>query len=346
MSFREPLLLLLLGPWALLALLFAMRQRAALLALAVAVAPRFRSSLTAFGRPASFAIYAALTFTAGALLLIAAAGPEASGGSTAMGAEVRPIVFVLDASFSMLSKDAVEVAGLPTNTSRLRQGTLVIGAVLSAYPSTPIALASYSGMAVLHAPFTRDHGAVRQYLGDFEEHAFEKTGSDFRTALECALRLSARPGGARCQVVLLSDGENDHSGKWDDELDALAQRGIPVHTVALGSRKGVTLSIKRPEDILAGKKSARPFKWTTAKVTAHLEKIAHRTGGAFVDLEESPQLTGLLAAIQKQTGGGAAASLPVPRDVGAPFILGSLVLFSLDFFLQVLGFFRRRRGRG
>lgn len=359
MNFESPLLLFLAGPWAVLLWFLAWRQERAARALASAVSPRFLPALTLLTTGKRRLFYDAWLFLGGALLIAAAARPVALTRASIRGESVRPVLVVLDGSLSMLAEDTVPVEPGPApdgsyradlkEKNRMLLAARVAQSVMDSFPKSSFALVSYSGLAVAHSPFTRDRGALRQVLSHFEDHWYEQTGTDFRSGLDMVLRLSSRRGGAHMQVLWLSDGEEEQGRDFSAEVSTLARLGIPIHTVALGSRKGAKVRVKRPEDLLSHKAKAHTVTFTTKKETKGLAKISAATGGSFFDLGDKPNLVPILNALRGSTYTANMGDRKAPGDVSWLVLFGFGLWWLIDFFFfdsLPLRFHRRPGAKG
>jgi len=297
--FDEPLLLLLALPWLLFGLYFVRAQHRACRWIWRHVGERVRARLTLY-TPRSLALSMALLVAVGLLLVVAAAGPSWPGG------EVRDltarVVLLLDASASMRATD-IDVPGADsggaTDTRQDRfEMARAIARELTERLDGSFALVSFSGTAALQLPMTDDPGLQEEALRVVEVHNFYRlTGSSFRAALDRALPFveqggeqesqgGSRRGSGRgrddLQVVLLSDGEQPFAETFDEPLAALAARGVPVHTVAVGSEAGETRVIYDFRDIVAkADKPATLREYTTRRQDEHLQRIARETRGSF-----------------------------------------------------------------
>lgn len=356
MNFENPLLLFLLAPWAVLVWFLTWRMNRSANALSLAISPRFLPRVTLLTRPAHRVLYGFWLFFGGSLILAAVAGPVAISRGSVRGESVRPILFVLDGSLSMMAEDTVPVfpgkgpdgvSGLPIKgKNRMDLAAKVALVVADAFPKSSVALASYSGLAVSHSPFTHDHGALRQVLSKFEDHWYQQTGTDFRSGLDLVLRQQGRRGGEHMQVLWISDGEEEHGRGFEDEARTLSRMGIPIHTVAVGSAKGTKIWVKRPEDMLANKSKARTETFKTRKETSALKKLADLTGGSFFDLEEKPDLTPVVKALGKSTYSARMGSTASPTDMSWVFLIAFTFWWLLDLFvLDAWPLWKRRRHR-
>ena len=142
------------------------------------------------------------------------------------------IIVALDVSRSM---DAQDVD--PSRIERARRETLDL---IEAMPSSRIGLVLFAGGAYPRMPQTLDHQALRGILSRTDTQTIRAQGSSIGAALKEARGLMDLDRKADRAVLLLSDGEN-----WDrglqEETAALAQAGIRVYSVGIGTLAGAPI---------------------------------------------------------------------------------------------------------
>ena len=328
-DFSMPLALLLAVPWAALIALFYLRQSVSLRFLRQRVAPRFFGGFTGYGRYGLPAHTAAL-FIMGALLIVAAAGPGTSG---AVEGRVRAdtVILVLDGSLSMVANDTNDIPGMHKAATRKEEEMAIALAIVDRFPDYRFGLASFSGIAAFHSPPTVDRTALKNYISSFRLHMFESTGSNFKAALGTVIHYAEQSSRSGFQVVLLSDGEEVRGEGYDDELAVLKKRGIPVHTVGIGTAAGGDINIFDPREMLAGNQKPRyAASGRTRRDGTHLDRIARETGGVSIVMEKGGKLDDLYRAIGASPGQMAPVKRQGRRDMSHIFIIIFAALFFAD----------------
>lgn len=319
----------LVGWWA-----FVRVQRRALGWLFSRVAPRFRRRFSVYSSK-SLGLHMGLLLAMGVALAVAAAGPFSAGETEAASATGR-LLFLVDASSSMYAEDveAFDAVEPPPGTEALRRidvARSVASTLMRDLEGFRFALASFSGAGAIHLPMTADRLLVEDALRTLEVHSYYRnTGSSFAGALDLVPHFVDRRG-YRLQVVLLSDGEQPTPEEYGDALAALAEQGVPVHTVAIGSREGQTRRILNFQDVVERKEDPRVLvEYTTRRVDEHLERISAKTGGRFA--VAGPGVVAALTEEILQTG-----SEPEPfehdaarRDLSDRYLLIFLVGLLID----------------
>jgi Ca-activated chloride channel homolog len=200
--------------------------------------------------------------------VIALAGPEAGFRVVPIEQRESNRVIVIDVSLSMAAQDV--------GTSRLDAAKAIAKRIIDAQ-SGRVGLVIFESAAEVVAPLTSDSDAVEELLDSIQAGEVSNPGSDLSVALNAALRLVAGDPAQSGDVVMISDGE-DQGTKLDETIAKVAQRGIPVSTILVGTARGST--IPRPE-------GGGPLRDDNSEVVityAHpeaLQKIASATGGTF-----------------------------------------------------------------
>jgi len=255
-----------------------LRRRAALAraagALGARVAPTAGSA-----RPA-----ARLSLSAAGLALLALGLARPQCGSRVELAKRTgvDVVVVLDASRSMLARDVAP--------DRLGRAKLELGALLDGLGGDRIGIVAFAGEAFVQCPLTSDAAAARLFLRAVGPDAIPQQGTALANALLGAREvLEASERGARSKVVLVvSDGE-DQEGGVEDAAQALADAGIRVFALAVGTAAGAPIPLVDAAGNVSGyKKDRRGETVVTRLDRAALQAIAAKGNGEVYDLS-SPE---------------------------------------------------------
>ncbi|HEX3578052.1 MAG TPA: VWA domain-containing protein [Thermoanaerobaculia bacterium] len=199
--------------------------------------------------------------------VIALAGPEAGFQTIPIEQRESNRVIAIDVSLSMAAQDV--------GTSRLDAAKAIAKRIIDAQQGR-VGLVVFESAAEVVSPLTSDGDAVEALLDSIQAGEVSNPGSDLSVALMAALRL-AGDSAQRGDIVVISDGE-DQSTRLDDTIAKLAQRGVPVSTILIGTAAGST--IPRPEgggDLVDDNGQVV----TTYARPETLQKIAAATGGKF-----------------------------------------------------------------
>jgi Ca-activated chloride channel family protein len=337
--FAQPFMLLLLVPLAILWLILLARSRSALRWLSAGVSPRFMGQLTLYGKK-SFALHMLFLLAMGMLLVAAAAGPyrRATVEQTRAGGN---IVLLVDASFSMEANDIFVHRPDQKGLDRFEQAKLFCLDLVDLLPDNRFGLVTFSGIAAVHSPPTNDLAALRSMIRYLTTHRYQATGSNFTRPLEALLHMMEKKPGA-WQAVLLSDGEMPVKVDFDEELRLLDKNEVPVYTVGLGSREGVSMSLYDPRDIVSGSPSPSiGLTFFTRRDDANLSRIAKATGAAYFSTEERAWAKDLADRLKERESEPVKVQGPGKRDLSFYPVALFLALFLVETLL-IAG--RRPRG--
>lgn len=187
--------------------------------------------------------------------------------SSPVSREFRPttVVLVLDRSGSMLKQN--RIGGLKR----------AVSAFLESMPKgSRVAVIAFSDDVDLICPFTDDPGRVRESLGDLVPDGQTR----YYDAVVAAVRLLAKEPGRRA-ILAMTDGDDTASEEFDLDSAAKAAQlaGLPIHTLALGSRQET-----RPDDLrrLAERTRGQAFSSRDPEGLRNIfEEVARRLGQTY-----------------------------------------------------------------
>jgi Mg-chelatase subunit ChlD/tetratricopeptide (TPR) repeat protein len=274
--FAEPELLvpgLLLAVLATLALVLAVRRRAARSATLVSPALAAKAGLARAGRfPAATFLLVLLS-----ILGLGAALARPRWGRTTETAERRgtDVVLVVDTSASMRAADV--------SPSRFVLARQAAQSLLSRLGSDRAALVACEGEAQVLVPLTLDAAAVGLFLDAMEPGMGPKPGTSIASGLATAADLFPAGSAGGKNVVVVSDGE-DLEGGVDAAIARAKAEGITVHTVFVGAVNGGGAPV--PDLDAAGRtsgfKSDEKGQPVLSKADPELlRRLAAETGGSF-----------------------------------------------------------------
>lgn len=144
------------------------------------------------------------------------------------------IVLVIDTSLSMTALDVAP--------SRLEVAKALAHDLVGSLGGHRLGMVHFEGAARVLSPLTTDRTMVRLLLDSLEAGSVPTPGSMLSTGLEAGLGLLPRgQSEGRPVLVLVSDGEDHSAGEWKTSLRALADSGVVVHTVGVGTSSGAHL---------------------------------------------------------------------------------------------------------
>jgi len=237
-------------------------------------------------RPLLKNIFLLLAF---ASLIIALSNPKVGTKMETVKRKGVDIVFALDVSKSMLAEDV--------NPNRLEKAKYVIGKTIDELKGDRIGIILYAGSAYPLLPITTDYAAAKLKLDIVNANLVPSSGTALNDALKFSMQYYNDDSQKNRLLVMLSDGE-DHEEGWEETAQELKDGGILIATVGLGSEKGAPIPIKNGSKISGYKKDNNGEVVVTKRSAATLKKIAVRTGGVYLDGNNtSSALSGLQETI-------------------------------------------------
>lgn len=231
-NFQYPQALWLLAAVPVLLLLFAvhvMRRRRAVRQMGDPVLVKSLLRNVSFGRQALKFALGLLSYILGCLALSNPRQPEQATIDVRKGIDV---VLALDISNSMLA--------LEGGTTRLQAARSLMSGLVERLPNDRVGLVLFAGNAYVQMPLTFDRGAASLFISTASTAAIKEQGTAITDALQKAYN-SFDPESDRFQtIVLITDGETHDEGALEKATE-LAEAGVVINTVGIGSASGTTL---------------------------------------------------------------------------------------------------------
>jgi Ca-activated chloride channel homolog len=220
-----------------------------------------------------FGVKAGLVLLAFVIIVLGAANLQKPGSMENVQRKGVDVMLVLDVSKSMLARDI--------KPSRLEKAKQFLLRLTDQLENDRIGLILFAGRAYLQMPLTSDHGAARMYIENASPDAVPTQGTVFGEALSMA-RMAFNPKERKYKsIVLVSDGE-DHDPEAAKVVKELADNGIMINTVGIGSPDGSPI-----EDPTTGelKKDAEGHTVISKLNEAELQNLANATNGQYIRLD-------------------------------------------------------------
>ncbi|MFT3917793.1 MAG: VWA domain-containing protein [Anaeromyxobacteraceae bacterium] len=251
------------------------RRRRALAAAAGALAPRIAPGANVT-RPAA---RLGLSVTGLALLALALARPQCGSRTEIARRYGADLVVVLDASRSMTARDV--------KPDRLARAKLELSDLLDRLAGDRVALVAFAGSAFVQCPLTTDYAAAKLFLRTVDPELLPQQGTALGPALLAArdALVAGDRAAARAKLVLVvSDGE-DQEGGVDAAARELAEAGIVVHALAIGTREGAPIPVAGEDGgVQAYKKDRAGNTVVTRLDDASLAAVVAAGGGQVFEL--------------------------------------------------------------
>jgi len=207
-------------------------------------------------------------------LVVALVNPKIGTKLETVKREGVDIVFALDVSKSMLSEDIAP--------NRLEKAKQIISKTVDQLGSDRIGIIIYAGSSYPLLPITTDHAAAKMFLKNAYPDMVSSQGTAINEALSSAKNFYNNEEQTNKYLVILSDGE-DHEENTIDMAKELANEGIKVITIGIGTEKGGVI----PDMINGYKRGLKKDKNGEVVITQRhatvLQEIAENADGFYVD---------------------------------------------------------------
>jgi len=151
----------------------------------------------------------------------------------------------------------------------------------------------FAGKAYMQMPLSVDHGAAQLYVSAATPAAVPQQGTVISEALKMSAAVFNSADKRFKSVVLISDGE-DHDEDAASTAKTLAENGVMVNTVGLGSPEGTTII----DPATGQNKKDDAGNTVISRLNEDgLKNIAEATNGIYVRLQDSDEA---VAAVKAQ----------------------------------------------
>ncbi|MBS0191580.1 MAG: VWA domain-containing protein [Phycisphaerales bacterium] len=160
-------------------------------------------------------------------LVVAIARPQSDPIEESVTIRGRDLVFLVDVSRSMLSRDLVP--------SRLARAKLWINDLVNTLKGDRVGLVAFAGVPVVKCPLTLDYGYFRMELDDLSPASVPRGGTLIGDAIRKTLSDVMEPGDGRYRdIILITDGEDQGSFPAEAAKTA-ADLGVRIIAIGIGS---------------------------------------------------------------------------------------------------------------
>ena len=139
------------------------------------------------------------------------------------------VMIALDVSNSMLAEDY--------SPNRLERSKLAISRLVDKLQGDRIGLVIFAGEAFVQLPITADYVSAKLFLKSINTESVPIQGTDLAEAMMTAARSFSTQSERSRAIILITDGE-DHEGEALDAAKAIAEQGIRIYTIGVGSPQG------------------------------------------------------------------------------------------------------------
>lgn len=182
----------------------------------------------------------ALTF-----FIIAAANPQTAGKVEKVKRQGVDIMLCLDVSNSMLAADI--------QPNRLSACKMAINRFIDKLQGDRVGLVVFAGKAFVQLPITTDYAAAKMFVNQIDTKMMPVQGTDIAAALETAANalspaddsfITDTKENKTSKVILLASDGEDHYPESIEMAEELGENGFIIHTIGIGSTKGVPIPNK------------------------------------------------------------------------------------------------------
>ncbi len=188
--------------------------------------------LTAHYNTSSFYKKFLLAFLAMALILVSVANLRTKIGAEKINRNGIDVMIAIDVSKSMLAQDI--------KPNRLDRAKQLLNKLIDKLSNDKVGIVIFAGRAYLQMPLTADHSAAKMYLASATPETIPAQGTVIADALKMCYASFNNKEKKYKAVILISDGE-DHDETAIKTAEQMAQEGIVINTVGIGSPQGATI---------------------------------------------------------------------------------------------------------
>lgn len=139
------------------------------------------------------------------------------------------VMIALDVSNSMLAEDY--------SPNRLERSKLAISRLVDKLQGDRIGLIVFAGESFVQLPITADYVSAKIFLNSINTGSVPIQGTALAEAIMSAARSFSSQSERSRAIILITDGE-DHEGDVIEAAKSVAQEGIRIYTIGVGSPQG------------------------------------------------------------------------------------------------------------
>jgi len=190
--------------------------------------------------PSKFLLKFTLFTLAFIIGVIALANPRIPMGKSSVNRSGIDVMIALDVSKSMMAQDI--------KPNRLERAKQIIAKLIDRLPEDRIGIVVFAGRAYLQMPLTTDHAAAKMYLSSATPDVVPTQGTVIGDALKMCFAAFNTKEKKYKSIILISDGE-DHDENAVTLAKALADEGVMINTIGIGSPEGAMIVDAETNDI-------------------------------------------------------------------------------------------------
>jgi Ca-activated chloride channel family protein len=252
-------------------------------------------------------------------IIFAAADPQFGSKLEKVKREGVELIIALDVSNSMLAEDI--------QPNRLERAKRSISKMIDELRNDKIGLIIFAGDAYVQVPITADYSAVKMYLETITTDIVPRQGTAIGSAIDMGLRSFDDKSELDKAMIVITDGEN-HQGNAIEAAKEANDKGIPIHTIGMGSREGAPIPIRKQNGQVVYQKDQNGNTVISKLNINVLKKIAANTNGSFTLASNSRTgLSKLFKEISKMEKKEIESKIYADYEHRFQYILGLALLF-------------------
>ncbi|HVS97991.1 MAG TPA: VWA domain-containing protein [Puia sp.] len=271
-----------------------------------------------------FLLKSGLALLAFVVIILGAGNPQKPGSMQNVKRKGVDVMLVLDVSKSMLARDI--------KPSRLERAKQLLLRMVDKLDNDRIGLVLFAGRPYMQMPLTTDHGAARMYIQQAGPDAVPTQGTVIAEALQMANMAFNTKERKYKSILLISDGE-DHDPDALKEAKKLAQDGVMINTVGIGTPDGSPIVDPATGEL---KKDDQGNVVMSKLNEAELQQLSAVTSGQYIRLDNVDDalitMTQQLENAEKKSMTD--AELIDYKSYFQWFLAAALLLLVLEFFLS------------
>ena len=166
--------------------------------------------------------------------------------------------------------------------NRLEKAKQIISKIIDKLGSDRVGIIIYAGNAYPLLPITTDHAAGKMFLQNANPELVSSQGTAIEEALNLAKTYYNNEEQTNKFLIIISDGE-DHQKETQQMAQNIANEGIKVYTIGVGTEKGGPIPMKINGSLIGYKKDRKGETVITHRKPEILQKIAEIGNGAYID---------------------------------------------------------------
>ena len=233
------------------------------------------------------------------------------------------VMIALDVSKSMLAQDV--------KPNRLERAKQLVSKIIDKLSDDKVGIVVFAGRAYLQMPLTTDHSAAKMYLSSASTDNVPTQGTVIGQALKMSYAAFNTKEKKYRAIILISDGE-DHDEEAVKVTKRLAEEGVMVNTVGIGSPQGAPIMDPETNEYMKDENGNT----VVSKLNEEELKIIAQNGNGLYQLFTSADVVadniqGKLSTIGQTTLTG--SSFGVYKNYFWYFLLVAFIILLIENFL-------------